>query len=132
MPLEDILVHTARKWALTEGETWVEGEYEEGESFGPEFDCCLFLPQGSKAGAGRGRMVREPTLLFSPEDNVGGAPVALKPEDEVYVVAPELNLVEGRAEDAEVRWMVNGAAQPFGKPGEDVIGFQVTLRRIED
>lgn len=132
MPFEDVLVHRATPLLSTKGDpdTWVEGESaDEQEVPGSPFDCCLFLPQGSEDGEKRGRGVREPTLLFLPE-NDEGEPVALSREDQLDVVAPELNVVEGRAADAVVRWQVAGAAQPFGKPGEDVIGFQVTLRKI--
>jgi hypothetical protein len=138
VPFLDILLHRATPWSRrteTEDElaesTWVEGEYVTEKVDGTPFDCVLFLPQGVEEASPRGRRVRTPTLLYGPEDDEG-AEIGLLPEDEVVVVAPELNLVEGLAEDAGVRWLVVGHPQPFGKPGDPVIGFQATLRRIED
>lgn len=131
MALENVLVHKATPVRMSRTGGWVEGEYVEEPVAGTPFDCCVFLPLGQESGAGRGRQVREPTLLYGPL-NDAAAPVALSAEDELLVVAPELNVAEGRAADAQVRWMVNGAPQPLGKPGDDVIGFQATLRRIDD
>jgi hypothetical protein len=138
VPFLDILLHRATPYSRRtelededEESTWVEGEYVTARVEGTPFDCVLFLPQGTEEASPRGRMVRVPTLLYGPE-NDSGAEVALSPEDELLVVAPELNLVEGLAEDAEVRWLVVGHPQPFGKPGDPVIDFQATLRRIED
>lgn len=132
MPFLDILVHRATPVAQVEQGEWVEGEFADEPVPGIPFDCCLFLPIGQETTpGGRSRRVTEPTLLYAPENDLG-AEVALSPEDELLVVAPEINVVEGRAEDAAVRWMVTGATQPFGKPGLAVIGLQATLRRVED
>lgn len=131
MALEDILVHRATPISEVRTGGWVEGEYDEEPLPGTPFDCVLFLPLGTESSDGRGRRVREPTLLYGLTDD-SAAPVALNAEDELLIVAPELNVAEGRASAAEVRWMLVGAPQPLGKPGEDVLGFQATLRRVED
>lgn len=133
MPYEDILVHTA--WPLVteeEGEE-VDGDVDAAERFGTPFGCCLFLPQGVEDAPNPrgGRQVRRPTLLVAPEDDLG-QPVALPHEAELDVMAAELNLAEGRPIEARVRWQVDGSPQPFGPPGEDIIGAQVALVRVED
>lgn len=110
---------------------WVEGAFDEADVLGPPFDCCLFLPQGTEAPAGRGRRVKEPTLLV-PTEAQDGAVLELKATDELLLTAPELNVAQGLPEDAQVRWMIVGAPQLFGRPGDDVIGGQATLRRVED
>lgn len=131
MAFGDVLVHVAVPLSRVEGGEWVEGERVAEVVEGSPFACCLFLPQGSESGEGRGRRVREPTLLYGPVDSVGGA-VALSAEDEVLVTAAELNVAEGRDSGAAVRWMVVGQPQPFGRPGSPVVGFQAALRRVED
>lgn len=137
MPYEDILVHRATPLrTLTpdaDEDDWAEGDYSPvPDTPGTPFDCCLFLPAGQpQPTAALGRQVRVPTLLCSPEDDLGVPPV-LAPEDELDIVAEELNVQEGRAPDAAVRWQVEGTGQPFGKPGEDVIGSQVTLKRVDE
>lgn len=137
MPLEDVLVHVATpvrmKAALTAAEDWIEGEFaEEPDATGTPFACCLFLPQGTESsGSGRTRKVTEPLLLYGDLDQ-DGDPVALKADDELLIVAPELNVAQGLAADASVRWMVNGAPQLFGRPGDEPLGGQITVRRIED
>lgn len=131
MPIDNIWVHKATPVSLNKTGGWVEGEFIQEPAEGVPFDCCLFLPQGTESSDGRGRKVREPTLLYAPEDDAL-APTALNPDHELLIVAPELNAAEGRPADTAVRWMVVGAPQPFGKPGADVIGFQATLRRIDD
>lgn len=146
MPLEDVTVH--RAWPLRQtqpdepgGGEWVEGEWvpdvapDAEDARGVGFDCCLFLPIGDEEEAATrviyGRNVTRPTLLYLPEDDAGNA-VALTHEEELLIVAPEINVTEGRAADAEVRWAVQGRPQPFGPPGEDVIGLQARLARVED
>ena len=133
MPYLDVLVHraTPMRRVLDPITGWVEGERVDTLTPGTPFDCCLFLPQGTEAGTGRGRKVTEPTLLVAPEDDFG-APVALDPDDELHIVAPELNAARGLPADTSERWMVVGAPQPFGKPGEPIIGSQATLRRVDD
>lgn len=129
MPFLDVLLHTARVWRTVEQGPLVDGEREVIQEWSAPFACCLFLPLGTETGTGLGRQVREPTLLYDPVDVLGEV-VALRPEEELLLVAPELNVAEGRLAEEEVRWMVNGAAQPFGRPGDDVIGFQVALRAL--
>lgn len=131
MPFEDVLVHTGIPLRRHEASGWVEGRYDAEPERGEAFDCVVFLPEGSSTVAGRRRMVREPTMLYWPEDRTG-EPVALVPEDEVLVIAPELNEAEGNDAELEVRWTVTGSPQPFGKPGDPIIGLMVTLRRVDD
>lgn len=135
MPLGSVLVHRAIPYRRTAGGTWVEGEFVPGAvTPGTAFACVLFLPQpGEQPGEAttRGRQVIEPTLLFEPYD-VAGAIVGLDAEDELGIVAPELNRAQGVPEATEIRWLVVGDPQPFGRPGADVIGFQATLRKIDE
>lgn len=137
MPYEDILVHRAIPLRTVtpdrDEEDWVDGDYSPvPDTEGTPFDCCLFLPAGQpQPAAPLGRQVRVPTLLCAAVDDEDKPPV-LAPEDELDVIAEELNLQEGRAADARVRWQVEGTGQPFGRPGDDVIGAQVTLRRVEE
>lgn len=137
MPYEDILVHRATPLRSVtsdaDADDWVEGDYSpQREVRGTPFDCCLFLPSGTpQPSAALSRQVRVPTLLVAALDDAGAPPV-LAPEDELLVVAEELNLQEGRAMLTEVRWQVEGTAQPFGRPGDDVIGSQATLKRVEE
>lgn len=132
MPFQDALQHRAVPVSRVSAGEWIEGERVSEPVVGTPFDCVVFLPQGTEEGGSpRGRRIRQPTMLYDPEDDLGDM-VSLRAEDEVLVTAPELNEAEGRAVDAQVRWLVVGDPQPMGKPGDDVIGFQATLRRIED
>jgi hypothetical protein len=133
MPLEDVLVHTAWPWRTREAGEVVDGDVDATEEPRTPFDCCLFLPQGTEEGSSMrgGRQVRRPTLLVAAEDALGQPP-ALSHEDELDIVAEELNLAEGRPAETRIRWQVDGSPQPLGKPGEDVLGYQVTLVRVED
>lgn len=125
--------HTARRREYVErqGEPveWVEGEPgADGPQpvDGPEFPCFLFLPLGSEDEAHpRSRKVSRPTVMWDPAEVVGDNPTA---DDELLIVAPELAPVLGAG---EVRWQVDGAPQPFGPPGEQVVGVQATLKRVE-
>lgn len=136
MSFKSILVHRARpvgtRARALDPSQWVDGDPGAVEEEMPAFACCVFLPQGSETGTGRGRNVREPTLLYGERDLVGN-PVALRPESSVLIVAPELNVAEGLPAETELRWEITGSAQPFGRPGRSpVVGFQVTIRRITD
>lgn len=129
MPYEDVLVHTAvpavRK---EEGGAWVQGEpsNESDPRPGVPVACCLFLPLSGEQQAPRGRRaVRVPLLLLSHTDE-DGADVDLGPADEVDVTAPELTGPD------PVRWQIDGYPQPFGPPGEELIGKQVNVKRVED
>lgn len=132
MPLDSVLVHRGVPLRRT-GEAWVEGhKVPGGETPGTPFDCCLFLPKGTEDTVIQmGRQVSEPTLLYAPEDDAA-QPIGLKPEDAILITAPELNAARGMAANAQERWQVVGAPQPFGKPGEDVLGFQATLRLVTE
>lgn len=139
MAFEDVLVHTAVPLEVGEG-TYVEGHFVPGEPEpGNPFACVLFLPDPSSEDASPqviyGRRIVQPTLLYSPRRLLPPAPaemVALAPEDEVDVTAPEINVAEGREAGAALRWQVAGRPQPFGRPGDEPVGFQVTLRRVEE
>ncbi len=91
------------------------------------FNCCLFIPLGgeSESAAGK-REVSRPQLLYLPEDQAG-VPVVLREEDSLLVTAAELNLARGLAETFQEEWRVDGAPQPFGPPGELLVGWQVRL-----
>jgi hypothetical protein len=131
--LEDVLEHTAYPLLKEEEGELVEGERDDlPPSEGVPFDCALFLPLGGEEASPRGgRQVRRPTLLYIPVDRDGEA-VVLHPEDELLIVAAELNAVEGRDADALVRWQVEGRPQPAGRPGDDLAAVQATLVRVED
>lgn len=141
-----ILVHTATPVSYTEGvpgDLWIEGEPgDEGPQRveGQPFACVLFLPGpgGEEAGPFKPRVVRRPTLLYSPTRTiVDGArglvaddsEIALTHEDELLISAPELAGWAGG--QARARWQLEGDSQPFGPPGS-LIGVQATLRRVED
>lgn len=136
MSFSDVLKHRAVPYRRTESDTYVEGERvpsAEDTAGGAQFRCVLFLPQpgseNSQPTYFSPKRIVQPTLLYWPRD-LAGAEVALSAEDEVGVIAGELNVAEGRAVGAEVRWQVQGAPQPFGPPGRAVIGLQATLQRI--
>lgn len=136
MSFRDVLKHEAVPYRRTESGTWVEGERvpnAEDPDGGTRFRCMLFLPapgvENAQPGYFSPKRIIQPTLLYGPKD-VDGAQVALSAEDELGVISPELNVAEGRAVDAEVRWQVQGNPQAFGPPGRTVIGFQATLQRL--
>lgn len=139
MALSDVCVHVATPLRETEDKgDWVEGEYRtSGKVPGTPFDCCLFLPIGEEESGGGtavrqgGRQVTRPTLLFLPEDHAG-AQVSVNRELELLIVAEELNLARGMAANASERWLVDGDPQPFGKPGDDVIGYQARLSKVDE
>lgn len=128
-------MHTGIPLKRDAGGTWVEGEFiPDDEAQGTPFDCCLFLPTTTSEETVTvpfGRKITEPTLLYVPQDRSGGQ-VGFDPEDSVLVNAPELWLVEGKLVDFFERYQIVGRPQPFGKPGDDVIGFQATLRLVEE
>lgn len=127
---DDVLVHVAQPVRTETGTTWIEGVPEETEQTpvtGEQFPCCLFLPLAGEQIPPRGRrVVKVPTLLMATYDNAGNS-VSIGPADELLVTAPEL---PGHA--TPVRYQVDGAPQPFGPPGEELVGLQVTLKRVED
>lgn len=125
MPLDDVLVHTGRPVSPEQAGPKVDGKAVIEDVPGTPFDCVLFLPSpGGEEDRGR-RVVKRPTLLMGPEDRAGER-VALSGQQKVLVTAPELTGGD------PVLWQVEGNVQAFGKPGEDVIGSQATLRRVED
>ena len=129
MPLEDILAHVATPIREEELGPKIDGERDTDDVRGEPFDCVLFLPLG-KEDDRRGRQVKRPQLMFLPFTQ-SGAPFALKPEDRLGIVAPELNAALGEPAEREVEWQVDGDPQPLGKPGEDVVGLLANLRRVE-
>lgn len=134
MPFDDVLVHTATPWVTVEAGELVDGDTDAEERPGTPFDCCLFLPQGAEeSGTPRGgsRQVKRPTLLVAAEDRTG-APVSLAKEAELDIVAPELNAASGLPSETAVRYQVDGSPQPLGRPGDDIIGFQAQVKRVED
>jgi hypothetical protein len=78
-----------------------------------------------------GRRIIQPTLLYEPF-RADGSAVGLRAEDELDVTAPELNLAQGDPAGRAVRWQVVGAPQPLGRPGDDPVAVQATLRRVEE
>lgn len=132
MPLGDVLIHEAVPVSTKRkaGER-IEGEYDYEPVLGTAFDAFLILPNAPREGPPtimRGRReVTVPTLLYEPEDVVGGD-VILKGEDDVDVTAEELAGILGAE---TVRWQVVGDPQPFVRPGE-LVGFQAQLRRVVD
>lgn len=134
--LEDVCVHRAIPYKRKKGGTWVEGRYVDAvdsDQGGTGFDCVLFLPQpggeDTQTGTPWSRRVTSPTLLYLPDDDEGSY-VALSAEDELGVIAPELNVAQGRPEGYEERWAVRGDPQPLGRPGDDVLGFQAILTKV--
>jgi hypothetical protein len=127
VPVEDILVHRATPIREVEQGDWIEGERDaEPQPLDP-FPCCLFLPLGQEQQqGGRSRKVTAPTLLYQP----GPAANVLTADDEVLVRAPELAAwTDGQA---EVKWKVDGAPQPAGRPGEEPVVVQAKLVRVRD
>lgn len=125
MPFEDILVHTGRPVAPETTGPKVNGKATVEDVQGTPFSCCLFLPAPGGEEDRGGRRVKRPTLLVSPVDR-SGEPVTVAAKLKLLVTAPELT------GPTAVLWQVEGDPQPFGKPGEPLIGSQATLRRVED
>lgn len=129
MAFGDILNHEAVRIREAESGEWVEGARDEGPVEGPTFDCVVFLP-GPQAEQNRGaRQVKKPTLMFEPVDVAGGN-FELVAEDQVRVTAADeepnvRKLIEGV-------WEVDGDPQPFGRPGDPVVGLQAGLKRVSD
>lgn len=111
---------------------WIEGEpgadgLEPAQ--GQPFPCFLFLPSGGGAAdtTYRLRTVQTPQMLFQPMRGDGSI-IALEPESELLISAPELSPWTGAP---VARWMLNGRPLPFGPPGQ-VIGVLATLRQVVD
>jgi hypothetical protein len=130
MAYDDALVHTAVPLLTEEDGPWVNGEPDVEENPGAPFACCLFLPQDGDTPTPRGaRRVKTPLLLVADVDD-DGSPVELAPEDELEVtVTPDLIPALGAE---TTRWQVEAGPQPFGPPGDDLVGSQVTLKRVRD
>lgn len=130
-----VLVHSAVPVTYVEDDEaveWVEGEPgEEGivRTLGEGFPCVLFMPSagGNADTTYRPRVVRQPTLLFNANYPGTLTPVLLTTESELLVSAPELAQWTGAPVQ---RWLLVGAAQPFGPPGT-VVGVLAILRAVE-
>lgn len=118
-----MLVHLGRKVEVTVGAQTSSGRRPQSESVPdddtPTFECCLFLPPPGGQESERGqRKVKTPELLL-PDDS------DLAAEDQVDVQAPELT------GPGFVRWQLTGDPQPFGPPGEDLVGQLARLQRVK-
>jgi hypothetical protein len=124
---EDALEHVAVPRVTVEQVGWIEGEPEEDRDRpGIPFACVLFMPLGPEQSASRGaRVVKRPTLLCSYLDHDGNV-VSLSPKDKLDVTAPKLTGPD------PVRWQIDGSVQPFGPPGDETIGSQVILKRVDE
>lgn len=121
--------HTARIRELVEDTAggWIEGEPTKGPVATDvgTVPCYLFLPLGTEDDAQpRRRKLSRPTVMWDPAEVVGDRPTA---DHELWITAPELVSATGAI---EVRWQIEGDPQPFGAPGETVIGAQATLKRL--
>lgn len=107
---------------------WIEGEPGDGPEpqLTAAFPCFLFLPLGGEDPGPRSRKVTRPTVMWDPAEVIGEHPT---PEDELHIEAPELAPVTG---GGVVRWQIEGDPQPFGPPGEAVVGVQATLKQVRD
>lgn len=92
-------------------------EVETAPEAAETFTCCLFLPQPQAEDDRGQRKVKRPQLLCEPG-------VELKAEHEVEVLAAELT------GPGWVRWKVEGDPQPFGPPGEELVGKLAMLKRV--
>lgn len=108
--------------------TWIEGEPGDGPEpvDGPQFPCFLFLPLGTEAPGPRSRKITRPTVMWDPAEIAGGKDP--RADDELFIVAPELAPVLGAG---SFRWQIEGAPQPFGPPGQPVVGVQANLKRVD-
>lgn len=120
---DDILVHVGRKVETTAGAATSAGRRVQSETpvddDTPTFGCCLFLPPPAGQESERGqRKVKQPELLL-PDDS------DLVAEDQVEVLAAELT------GPGFVGWQLTGDPQPFGPPGEDLVGRLARLQRVK-
>lgn len=128
MPYEDVLVHLATPLTVVTAENWLGGDPDEDEVPLTPIPVCLFLPLGGEENsAPRGRRsIRRPTLLMGERDLADDLTDYLVPSDQLDVLAPELTGPD------PLRWQIDGWSQPFGPPGEEPIGRQAILKRVED
>lgn len=91
---------------------------------GTWFACRLQMPTATPeqlpAGFVSKRVVLVPTLIFDTEDDEG-TEVVVKANDMLEVESDDLGAA---------MWQVAGAPMPFRKR-EGIIGFQVTVKRVE-
>lgn len=115
--------HTATRVSTVEDGPRIQGEREAKPERGEPFGCFLQIPRGSEdQGSPRGRRnIKRPTLLCPPSD----AAAALKAEDELEIVAPNLTGPN------PVKWQVVGTPEYLSAPRR-LKGFEFTLRRVED
>ena len=122
MAYGDVLQHSGRIVRTTEGANWVAGEPDtnDDQPAGEPFPCCLFLPLASDTPVPRGtRRVTQPTLLLP-------SGLDLNKADKLEVTAPQ---VTG---PAAVLWEVDAGPQPFGPPGNETVGAQCVVKRVEE
>lgn len=118
--------HLATPILQLEEAEWHEGEPDVADAAFTPFECALFLPLGQEQDTPRGRrVIKRPTLLASPVDLLNDD-IVLEADGFLDITATELTGAD------PVRWQVDGAAQPFGRPGDEPIGFQTYLKRVED
>lgn len=111
------------------GAGWIEGE--KGTSPEPivrgVFPCFLFLPLGQEEAGPRSRKVTRPTVMWDPAELPVGVE-SPRADSELVITAVELAPAAGAD---TVRWQIEGQPQPFGPPGEPVVGVQASLKRVE-
>lgn len=114
-------------------EEWIEGEPGEDGPVATAVGvvpCFLFLPLGGEEPQPRSRKVTRPQVMFDPAEVAGEVPGS---DDELLIGAPELAAFFVQADGAPAgtgRWQIEGAPQPFGAPGERVIGALANLKAV--
>jgi hypothetical protein len=134
MALASALVDRARIVRRVPNDYKVDGETGFVDAPGPWFKARLTIPESEEAVSGissrrvgldastqRRRVVKRPTLMFGTRDSEGQQ-IVLTVEDKVEVDSRELG--------TEV-WLVSADPGPI-RAKRKVLGYTVTLRRIED
>lgn len=127
--------HTVRVLRYAEGDAdWIAGEPGDGPEPvpGDGWPCYLFLPLGQEEPGPRSRKITRPQVMFDPAEMPAGE-AAPSADDELLILAPELAgfFVQAAEEGEGVgRWQVDGAPQPFGPPGVQVIGVLANLKAV--
>jgi hypothetical protein len=123
--------HVAQVLAYEEdGAGWIEGE--RGDAPEPtllaSIPCYLFVPLGTEEQSARSRKITRPTVMWDPADITPAGAESPRADDELLITAIELSPATGAE---TVRWQIEGQPQPFGPPGEAVVGVQANLKRVE-
>jgi hypothetical protein len=66
--------------------------------------------------------------MWDPADITPAGAESPRADDELLITAIELSPATGAE---TVRWQIEGQPQPFGPPGEAVVGVQANLKRVE-